>query len=308
MRPAALALVVILGGCFERVPIRAGDGPRTIDAKRNAGSLFVPAKVNGLDRWCLLDTGATRSFVAASIAGAPAGDEIALDSFIVADVELSGGELSVIDDAPFEALMAGRDIGEDVRCDLGADLLAPFRTTIDYAGPRVQLLLQDDDEAPLKIEGAAGDAIVLDAPGETVAWTARITIDDELQTTGFIDTGTDPLVVDDDLFAQLSDPPPSEAGEVATPNGPEAARIGEGLSLQLEDARIDDVVFASFDVSDLAPLSRVVGSEVEAVVGATFLLRFGLVFDGPARRFELVPVDAATADARAEELRRGVGF
>ncbi|HTO88506.1 MAG TPA: aspartyl protease family protein [Thermoanaerobaculia bacterium] len=268
---------------------------------RLAGSpqplILVPARVNGVGPVpFILDTGAGSCLLSPALASRAsvsvtsretatgAGGRLDVDLGTAETLALGGAEVRDVPVAITDELSRiGQVVGAAIEGDVGYGFLRHFRLTIDYV--RSRLTIFRGGEAP------AGEAAPEEVPfrlaGEKeplVLVSARIGSGGPF--TFAVDTGASTTVVSRELGRDLG-----------IANGRTARMLGGGghvaglwgalPTVEVGPTRSHNLgaVVGPF----LGPLSEVVGTRLDGILGYNFLRQFRVTFDYPAERLGLFP-------------------
>jgi predicted aspartyl protease len=268
------------------VDFRMTDGPQPL--------ILVPVRVNGVGPLpFILDTGAGPCLLSPSLASragvAVTTQETATGAGGRMEVDLGTAETLALGDATVrdvgvaiteELARVGKAVGAAIEGDLGHGFLKFFRLTIDYAGRRLTLFPEGEaaaaaEEVPFRLAGEKEPLVLVPAR-----------VGGEGPFTFAVDTGASTTVISQELARQLG----IANGRTATMLGGggrvaglwgalSAVEVGPAQSRNLE------AVVGPF----LGPLSEVVGTRLDGILGYNFLRQFRVTLDYPAARLGLVP-------------------
>ena len=259
--------------------------------------ILIPARVSGSGPVpFVLVTGAGPCLLSPELAArakvAATGRETATGAGGPLEVELGmAGVLAVgeaeVRDVPVaiteELARIGKAVGASIEGDVGHGFLKDFRLTIDYDRSRVTLARPEN---PSGGASAAGGVPFRLADEEKPLVLVAVRLGEQGPFQFALDTGASMTVVSPEVARGLGagDRRPAKmlggGGRVAGLSGAVArVRVGE------QDGREVGVVIGPF----LGPLSEVVGTRLDGILGYNFLRRFRVTIDYPARHLVLEP-------------------
>lgn len=260
--------------------------------------ILVPARVNGVGPVSfILDTGAGSCLLSPALASRAsvavtardtatgAGGHVEVDLGMAETLALGEAEVRDVPVAITDELSRiGQAVGAAIEGDVGYGFLRHFRLTIDYV--RSQLTIFRGGEAPAG--AAAPEEVPFRLAGEKkslVLVSARV--GGEGPFTFAVDTGASTTVVSPELARGLP-----------IGNGRPATMLGGGGKVAALSGTLPSVGVGEVESRDLGavigpflgPLSEVVGTRLDGILGYNFLRQFRVTFDYPAERLGLFPV------------------
>lgn len=259
--------------------------------------ILVPVSVNEEGPFdFILDTGAGTSLLSTELAkrlgveiigareGQSAGGKVSVslarvDSMAVGETRLPDLDVGIVDLAHI-----GRTVGAQIDGDLGYNFLKHFRITVDYRNLEIRF----DDPGRVEHFGRAP----LTEISMRLANPAKPLILVEVYANGrgpfqfAIDTGTSTTAITPELAKQLG-VTSAPIGAATTGGAQVAVTAGILASFQVGGARIENtsVVVADF----FKMLSDVVGTQLDGIVGYSFLRNYKVAFDYPNATLSLFP-------------------
>jgi predicted aspartyl protease len=288
--------------------ILLGAGPPASEIEfRLAGGLqpliLVPAVVNGVGPLpFILDTGAGPCLLAPALArragieitgreeAAGAGGPMAIELGTAGTVTLASQEVSNVPVAVTDELARiGQAIGVAVEGGLGFGFLRHFRLTIDYGRRRLSLERPGEGAGPLR----AGEVVFRLAADEKPLVLVPVRMAGEGPFSFAVDTGASTTVVSPELARQLGIRG-ARVAKVTGGGGRLSGLSGRTGPVGVGSAEVEemDVVVGPF----LTPLSEVVGTKLDGILGYNFLRRFRVTLDYPSARLGLMPVEGPSSE------------
>ncbi|MEO0603951.1 MAG: retropepsin-like aspartic protease [Myxococcota bacterium] len=261
------------------------------------GVPYASMVVDGTPLTCLVDTGSANDLITRSDLGLP--DEVVIDFG-----ERESEALAVFHpdiDPLFDALSTA---DRTVDCIVGWPVFRPHAVTFDYATESWRVSRSGRRAADLA-DADLGPAITVPIFG-TLNWPMASFDVAGTPTTAIVDTGASFVHLEPVVFDQL-DPAPSTVPALATtPDGLVTSRAGRLATVDLGGAMQDDVWFSTSPLPQVA-LANDRGVELDALVGASFLLHYAVTFDGPRAEVTLQPYASAVADTLLDDLTADAG-
>lgn len=258
-----------------------------LDMDLELGVPFATLDVDGSPMTCLIDTGSSIGLIVRSTIGL---EEDVMIDFGARQSEAAANASPLLD--PLLDALSTQD--RLVDCIVGWPAFRPHATTFDYATSSWRVARSTRRSA--EIEGAElGEPIVRPIFG-TRYWAMTKMEVGGIEATAVVDTGASFMHLQPVIFDQLNPTPSTVPVLATTADGVLSARAGVLPTVELGNARQDDVWFST---SALPQITSTEGSsqEFEALVGASFLLNYAVTFDGPRGEMTLQPYPADTADA-----------
>ena len=259
--------------------------------------ILLPVSVNDEGPFdFILDTGAGTSLLSTELAkqldvtiigakeGQSAGGKVSVSLAKVESLAVGETRLPDIDVGIVDLSHIGKTIGARIDGDLGYNFIKHFRITIDYRSLEIRF---DDPkriehfgkgpltEMPMRLANPAKALILVDvyANGRGPFQFA-------------IDTGTSTSAITPELAKELG-VTSTPIGAATTGGAHVAVTAGTLASFQVGGARVENtsVVVADF----FAMLSKVVGTQLDGIVGYSFLRNYKVAFDYPNATLSLFP-------------------
>jgi predicted aspartyl protease len=260
--------------------------------------ILVPARVNGLGPLpFILDTGAGHCLLSPALARrakvAVTARETATGAGGPMEVELgTAGSLALgeatVQNVPVaitdELARIERAVGAPIEGDIGYEFLKHFRLTIDYGRSRLTLARPEESVAADAAAGASVGFRLADEKKPLVLVSTRIGGEGPFNFA--LDTGASTTVVSPELARGLNIEGRRPAVMVGG-GGRVAGLCGAVVSVGVgeTESRELDVVIGPF----LGPLSEIVGSKLDGILGYNFLRQFRVTLDYPGERLVLDP-------------------
>ena len=205
-------------------------------------------------------------------------------------VTLAGQEVSNVPVAITDELARiGQVIGAPVEGDLGFGFLKHFRLTIDYGRRRLSLERPREDARPLR----AGEVAFRLAAEEKPLVLVPVRMNGDGPFHFAVDTGASTTVVSPELARQLGIRG-ARVAKMTGGGGRLSGLFGRTGPVGVGSAEVEemDVVVGPF----LTPLSEVVGTKLDGILGYNFLRRFRVTLDYPSARLGLMPVESPSSE------------
>lgn len=258
-----------------QVPFRLAGGANPL--------LLVPVQINGHGPYeFILDTGASMClltpevaqaagvFITASKKAQGAGGTLDVSLGMLPSLELGGLQVHELQvGATDELQKIGARIGAKVDGNIGFNLLKDFRVTIDYRTNQLRL------ERPAEPARAVGMPFELSAKKPLILLPANVNGKGPFRFV--LDTGASATVLSRRTAAAAglqTGPAACDATGAGGNISTASARVGS-ITVGAQTLQNLDVIVVDF----LEPLSRVVGTQLDGIIGYNFLREFRVVID-----------------------------
>ena len=275
---------------FAEVPFRLAGGDNPL--------ILIPAMVNDRGPYeFILDTGAGTSLVSKRLAGslgliatgmregAGAGGRVQVELASLDSLTVGGARREPMPVAiTAEVERIGAAVGATIDGDIGYDFLRDYRVTIDYAKQIVRLVQGSAETVGPGSHMRSEVPFRLAAPLKPLVL-ATVFVNGRGPYTFAVDTGASATTVSPELASAL-DIESGGATSMSGAGGVMQATMGRVRSLAVGGATLEDLAIAVSDF--LGPLSNVLGTKLDGIVGYNFLRRYRVTIDYPASVLWLV--------------------
>ncbi|MEZ4236381.1 MAG: aspartyl protease family protein [Myxococcota bacterium] len=255
------------------------------------GLVLFDTDFDGQAARCLLDTGADltvlRSDLPQTAVQALIGDR---------DVLVDPLDLGELGDAVLDGI--GDPLG-GIDCLMGWDSFAGQALTVDYVHHRIRVARSVRRAARIDDDAGWGEPVVLDLDPTSPLPTAAARLQG-LPVHAVFDTGAQVALVPPAVVDALDPVPDLQPLLIVTPDGTIEGGLGFLQDVTLGGSTHDDVAFAAYDSVQLQALIDG-GVDVDAVIGASSLVRYAVTFDDGDRTLTLQPYRGADLDASLGE-------
>ncbi|MEM6931853.1 MAG: retropepsin-like aspartic protease, partial [Myxococcota bacterium] len=261
------------------------------------GVPYVSMAIDGTSLTCLVDTGSANDLVTRSDLGLP--DEVVIDFGQRESEALAVFHPDI--DPLFDALSTS---DRTVDCLVGWPVFRRHAVTFDYATASWRVSRSGRRASDIA-DADLGPPVTVPIFG-TLYWPMASFDVAGTPATAIVDTGASFVHLEPPVFDQL-DPTPSTVPALATtPDGVVESRAGQLASVDLGGAIQDDVWFSTSPLPQIG-LANDRGVELDALVGASFLLHYAVTFDGPRGEVTLQPYAPEVADTLLDALTDDAG-